>query len=109
MKSELAVRGGPPAVPAGAHVRWPVLGDQDRRAVLAVLDRGVLSGPFAPEVRGLEREWAEFIGSRFAMATSSGTAALHCALAAAGVGPGDEVITPAFSFVASALSILQQT
>jgi perosamine synthetase len=105
---ELAIRGGRPVVAAGAHVRWPVLGEQDRRAVLAVLDRGVLSGPFAPEVRGLERAFAAFAGTSHAMATNSGTAALHCALAAAGVGPGHEVLVPAFTFVASALSVLHQ-
>jgi perosamine synthetase len=102
----LGVAGGKPTVDAGRHVRWPVLTDDDRAAVLGVLSRGVLSGPFAPEVRGLEREFAAFIGSRHALATNSGTAALHVAVAAAGIGPGDEVITPAFSFVATAMSVL---
>jgi dTDP-4-amino-4,6-dideoxygalactose transaminase len=74
--------------------------------VLAVLERGVLSGPFAPEVRGLEREWASYLGSRRCLATNSGTAALHLALTAAGVGPGDRVIVPAFTFVATALAVL---
>ena len=40
---------------ADEHVRWPVIGTEARQAVLAVLDRGVLSGQFAPEVRALER------------------------------------------------------
>jgi len=95
-----------PAVDAGRHVRWPVLTNDDRQAVLGVLDRGVLSGQFAPEVRGLERAFAQAVGSRFAVATNSGTAALHVALAAAGVGPGDEVLVPAFTFVATALAVL---
>ena len=86
----------------GAHVRWPVLGPEDRQAVLGVLDRGVLSGQFAPEVRGLEREFAALVGSRYAIATSSGTSALHIALAATGIQAGDEVIVPAFTFVATA-------
>ena len=73
-----------------------------------MLDRGVLSGPFAPEVRALEREFADFIGTRHALATNSGTAALHMALAAVGVGPGDEVITSAYSFVATAQAVLHQ-
>ena len=51
-----------PVIPAGSHVRWPVLGEDERRAVLGVLDRGVLSGQLAPEVRGLEREFAAFVG-----------------------------------------------
>ncbi len=91
---------------ADQHVRWPVLGADDRAAVLGVLERGVLSGPFAPEVRALEREWAAYTGSKYALATNSGTAALHVALIAAGIGPGDQVIVPAFTFVATALAVL---
>jgi dTDP-4-amino-4,6-dideoxygalactose transaminase len=89
------------------HVRWPVLGADERAAVLRVLERGVLSGPHAPEVRALEREWASYVGARRAIATNSGTAAIHVALVAAGVGPGDHVIVPAFTFVATALGVLQ--
>jgi dTDP-4-amino-4,6-dideoxygalactose transaminase len=75
---------------------------------LGVLERGVLSGPFAPEVTALEREFASYVGSKYCLATNSGTAALHIALAALGIGPGDEVLVPAFTFVASALSVLHQ-
>ncbi|HVY49606.1 MAG TPA: DegT/DnrJ/EryC1/StrS family aminotransferase [Minicystis sp.] len=102
-----ALLGGAPAVDAKRHVRWPVLGEDDRNAVLRVIDRGVLSGPWAPEVRGLEREYAAYVGAKHAVATNSGTAALHLAIAAAGIGPGDEVITSAYSFVATALAVLQ--
>jgi perosamine synthetase len=104
----LAVLGGKPAIGPSQHVRWPVLGGGDTAAVLQVLERGVLSGPFAPEVTALEREFAGYVGSKYCLATNSGTAALHIALAAAAVGPGDEVIVPAFTFVASALSVLHQ-
>jgi dTDP-4-amino-4,6-dideoxygalactose transaminase len=104
----LALRGGKAVVDRRMHVRWPVLGPSDREAVLRVIDRGVLSGPFAPEVRAFEREFADYCGSRYALATNSGTSSIHVALAAAGVGPGDEVITPAFSFVATAMAVLQQ-
>ena len=104
----LAIHGGAPAIPVGAHVRWPVLGEDERRAVLGVLDRGVLSGQLAPEVRGLEREFAAFVGSRYCLATNSGTAALHLALLGAGIQAGDEVIVPAFTFVATAMAVLHQ-
>lgn len=87
---------------------WPLLTPADREALQRVLDRGVLSGAAAPEIRALEREFAEYAGARFCLATSSGTAALHIALAAAGVGPGDEVIVPALSFVATAQAVLHQ-
>jgi dTDP-4-amino-4,6-dideoxygalactose transaminase len=106
--SRLALSGGKPLVNPALHVRWPVITPEDRAAVLGVLDRGVLSGPFAPEVRGLEREFAQYLGSRHCLATNSGTSALHVSLAALGIGPGDEVITPAFSFVATAMAVLQQ-
>ena len=98
--------GGAPMVDSKLHVRWPVIGEGDRAAVLRVLDRGILSGSFAPEVTALEAEYAAHVGAKHAIATNSGTAALHIALAAAGVGPGDEVITSAYSFVATALAVL---
>ena len=88
--------------------RWPVLTQADRTAVLGVLDRGVLSGAAAPEMKALEAEFAEVLGVPFCLATNSGTAALHLALGAAGVGPGDEVIVPALSFVATALAVMQR-
>jgi len=68
----------------------------------------VLSGAGAPEMRALEGEFAACVGARYCLATNSGTSALHIALAAAGVGPGDEVIVPALSFVATAQAVLHQ-
>lgn len=108
MSRPLAIHGGSPAVAAAAHVRWPVLGPEERQAVVRVLERGVLSGQLAPEVRGLEREFAAFIGARYCLATNSGTAALHLGLIGAGVRSGDEVIVPAFTFVATAMAVLHQ-
>src|SRR5437879_6576061 len=88
--------------------RWAILTDADRQAVAQVLDRGVLSGAGAPEMKALEAEFAAMVGARFCLATNSGTSALHVALAAAGVGPGDEVIVPALSFIATAQAVLHQ-
>src|SRR5712691_451284 len=88
--------------------RWPILTDEDRAALIRVLDRGVLSGAGAPEMRALEAEFAAAVGARFCLATNSGTSALHITLAAAGVGPGDEVIFPALSFIATAQAVLHQ-
>ena len=88
--------------------RWPIVTHEDRAAVARVLDRGVLSGAGAPEMRGLEAEFAAAIGARFCLATNSGTSALHIALAAAGIGAGDEVIVPALSFIATAQAVLHQ-
>ena len=88
--------------------RWPILTETDRAAVARVLDRGVLSGAGAPEMKALEAEFAALVGVRFCLATNSGTSALHIALAAAGVSPGDEVIVPALSFIATAQAVLHQ-
>jgi perosamine synthetase len=84
----------------------PVIGDAERDAVLAVLASGRLSlGPFLDR---FERDFASFIGAPCASAVSSGTAGLHLALRAAGVQPGDEVVTSPFSFVASANAVIYQ-
>lgn len=73
---------------------------------MRVLDRGVLWGGHAPEVHALEQEWAAWSERDFCLATNSGTAALHMAVAAVGVGPGDEVITTPFSWTSTATCIL---
>lgn len=104
----LALFGGSPVVAPRRAGRWPLLTEADQIAIRRVLDRGVLSGRKAPEITALEEEFASFVGARFCLATNSGTAALHMALAAAGVGPGDEVIVPALSFIATAQAVLHQ-
>jgi dTDP-4-amino-4,6-dideoxygalactose transaminase len=104
---ELALFGGAPVVPSNAHRTWPIVGDGERQAISRVLDRGILSGPFAPEVTELQREFARYVGAKHCLATSSGTSALIIALAGVGVGAGDEVIVPAYSFVATPLAVLQ--
>ncbi len=105
--ARLAALGGSPAVPPNSHRQWPEITASDRAALERVLDRGELWGPNAPETEALQREWADYVGVRFCLLVGSGTAALHCALVAAGVRPGDEVIVPAFSFVATPMSVLQ--
>jgi perosamine synthetase len=108
MTGRLAIHGGPKTVPDGLKKTWPEITPEDKQAVLAVLERNILSGVHGPEATALEKEWAAFTGSRYVLSFSSGTAALHSALFAAGVGPGDEVITSAFSFSGSFHPILQQ-
>ena len=103
-QSRLALDGAPPRVPPGLHQAWPSIDAADREAVMEVLDSGVLAGSNGPQAVALEREWAERLGVRRCLALSSGTAALHCAAVAAGLEPGDEVIVPAVSFVASAFA-----
>jgi dTDP-4-amino-4,6-dideoxygalactose transaminase len=106
MSERLAINGGTPTVPAGLHRAWPRILPEDKAAVLAVLDRGIVGGAEAPEAVGLQQEFAAYLGARHCLATNSGTAALHLALLALDIQPGDEVITSAFSFSATAMAIL---
>jgi perosamine synthetase len=78
----------------------PVLGAEEEGLVLEVLRSGQLS--LGPRVAEFERLFADFVGSPYACAVSSGTAGLHLALRAVGVSDGDEVVTSPLSFVASA-------
>lgn len=103
----LAIEGGPSTVVAG-HTRWPVISEVDRRYIERVLDRGILCGATAPEITALQDEWAEYCGTRFCLAVNTGTAALHCAAAAVGVEPGDEVIVPCLTFIATAYGMAHQ-
>lgn len=84
----------------------PVVGEEEERAVIEVLRSGQLS--LGPRVVEFERLFSERVGAPLACAVSSGTAGLHLALRAAGVGEGDEVVTSPFSFVASANAALYE-
>jgi len=103
---KLAVNGGKRVVPEGMVKPWPWITDDDRKLVLEALEECSPWKYPLPQIEKLEKEWAEFTGTRYCLATNSGTAALHMAVAAAGVGPGDEVIVPAFTFLASASGVL---
>ena len=82
----------------------PIIGEAEKRAVLDVLESGMLVQ--GAQVARLEEQFAEVCETRYAVATSSGTTALHVALLAHGIGPGDEVITTPFTFIATVNSIL---
>jgi perosamine synthetase len=106
MQDQVAVKTSDRTVPEGMLQLWPQFTDHERAAVLRVLDSRVMSGPNAPEVKALEKEFGDFVGAKHCLTTNSGTSALHIAVAAAGIQPGDEVITSAFTFLASALAVL---
>jgi perosamine synthetase len=103
---DLALVGGPRLVPEDSHRTWPEITEQDRAALMAVCERGVLCGANAPEITALERDYAAYLGVDHCLAVNSGTAALHCCAAALGLEPGDEVIVPAYTFIASALAMV---
>ena len=82
----------------------PIIGDEERAAVDRVLRSGMVAQ--GPEVAAFEREFsAHFVDGRSVVAVNSGTAGLHLGLLAAGVGPGDEVIVPSFTFAATGNSV----
>jgi dTDP-4-amino-4,6-dideoxygalactose transaminase len=86
------------------NIAKPLIGEEEKKAVLEVLDSGVIAQ--GPRVKAFEDAFAEMCGVKFAIATTSGTTALHTALLAHGIGAGDEIITSPFTFIASANSIL---
>ena len=94
---------------------FPILGKEEERAAITAIRKGVLSGFIgAPGeafwggeyVKKFEAEFAKYHGVKYAVSVNSATAALHCAVVAAGVGAGDEVIVTPWSFTASAVAPL---
>jgi dTDP-4-amino-4,6-dideoxygalactose transaminase len=85
-------------------INRPILDVEEIRAAARVIRSGVLTNKSGSglQVTQFESAFANYVGTRFAVAVNSGTAALHVALLAAGVGQGDEVIVPSFTFVATA-------
>jgi dTDP-4-amino-4,6-dideoxygalactose transaminase len=108
MAERLAISGGTPILKRADYKNWPVITEDDRTFIHEVLDSGLVAGATGPQVTALQKEWAEFVGAKHCLTTCSGTAALHMALAAAGVGPGDEVIVPAYTFLATATCVVHQ-
>lgn len=81
----------------------PEIGPDERAAVDRVMQSGMLAQ--GPEVAAFEEEFSELVGGIHSVALNSGTSALHLAFLAGGIGPGDEVIVPSFSFAATANSV----
>jgi len=102
--TQLAINGGTRTVPEGTIKPWPPIDDTDRQAVCASL--AGTNHAFGPNCVALQQEFAAWNGNRFAVATNSGTAALHMCLAAVGCGCADEVIVPAYSWSSSATCVL---
>ncbi|MDD2706421.1 MAG: DegT/DnrJ/EryC1/StrS family aminotransferase [Verrucomicrobiae bacterium] len=101
---QLAILGGPKAVPDGLVKKWPPIDDIDREMVMASLNGA--NHAFGPNCQAFEKEFASWNGNRFAITTNSGTAALHMGLAACGLSAGDQVIVTSYSWSSSATCIL---
>ena len=99
-----AILGGKP-VRAGGFPAWPQVTEADVQAVLGVVRSGQwYRSRFVPK---FEEVYAELNQAKFCIATASGTTALYCSLGALGVGPGDEVIIPPYTFMATLTVVLQ--
>ena len=105
--SKLAVSGGEP-VRSTALPAWPVFGDDEINAASSVLASGKVNYWTGEQGRQFELEFAAFAGTRYAVAVANGTVALELALHALEIGPGDEVIVPSRSFVASASCVVMR-
>ncbi len=113
-EDRLAIDGGQPARRRPDPPMYPggnLIGDEEEQAVIEVLRSKRLFRYYGPQpgpskVAQLETEFAAHMGAQKAIAVSSGTAALMCGLAGIGVGPGDEVIVPAYTWIASASAVV---
>ncbi len=102
----LAIEGGPKAV-RNVLKKWPCFSEQAMEMVTEVLRSGKVNYWTGPHGMEFEKKFAEWQGSKYAISVATGTAALHVSLAALGIGPGDEVIVPSYTFIASSFSIVQ--
>jgi perosamine synthetase len=108
--SQLALFGGTPVRSSHDSLEdaWPETLPADREAVNRVFESGQFTGLHNEEIDQLEEEYAQFVGADYALALGTGTASLHAAVAASGCQPGDEVIVPALTFLASATAVMHQ-
>jgi dTDP-4-amino-4,6-dideoxygalactose transaminase len=101
LSTELAINGGSP-VRSQPFAAWPEFREGEVAAACAVLRSGRVNYWTGEEGLRFEREFAAYTGCRFAVAVANGTVALEAALRAMGIGPGDEVVVPSRTFIASA-------
>jgi perosamine synthetase len=105
--SKLAILGGEPVVEPGSLVpQWPIVTKEDLYSLAHVMESGSYTGIYHPENEALEQEFAAYVGAEYCLTFVNGTVVLHGAVAAAGIGPGDEVLVPALTFLASASSVM---
>ena len=102
----LAIEGGPPAV-KDKLPPWPCFDEPAIAAVEQVLRSGKVNYWTGRKGMEFEQRYAAWQGSRYAVSVATGTAALHVGLTVLGLGPGDEVIVPSYTFIASSFSIVQ--
>lgn len=112
MTTALALDGGTPIrtqpLPSVSDASGRTLGEEEVQAAASVLRSGRLNSTVGEQTAVFEREFAEYMGTRYASASSSGTAAIHAAVAAVDPNPGDEIITTGLSDAGTVMPILAQ-
>lgn len=103
---ELALHGGEPVNKTPFPI-WPAFSEKTKKEALKPLETGLVNYWTGTKGMEFEEKWAAYCGCRFGVSTTNGTSALHTALAACDIGPGEEVIVPSYSFIASAFCVLQ--
>ena len=104
-KDQLAIAGGKPVRTKPFPVKWPVIGKEERRNLLGVFDSG--KWWYGEKVAKFERKYAAFQNAKYGVSCTNGTVALEIALLACGIGAGDEVIVPPYTFMATASAVLK--
>ncbi len=107
MEDKLAIEGGSAVGEGIDFPGWPRFSEESIKAAVEPLKSGGVNYWTGPKGQEFEKKFAEWNGSRYAVSTSNGTSALHTALAALEIGPGDEVIVPSYTFIASSFCVLQ--
>ena len=111
---KLALFGGP-KIRGKPFPKHPIVGDEEKNAVMGVLESGNLSTFLAQsgenflggkKIREFENNFADYVGTKYAISFNSATSALHAAVVATGVNPGQEVIVPPYTFTSTATSVL---
>ncbi len=105
-EKKLAINGGE-KVAKEPFPMWPSISEKGIEKVTEVLKSGKVNYWTGPLGQEFEKKFAEYNGAKFCISTTNGTSALHTAIASLGIGPGDEVICPSYSFIASSFAILQ--
>jgi dTDP-4-amino-4,6-dideoxygalactose transaminase len=106
VKGKLAITGGEPAIEKTLP-GWPQFTEEIIEAAVEPLKTGKVNYWTGKVGMEFEKRWADWNGVRFAISTTNGTSALHTALGGLGIGPGDEVITTPYSFIASSFCVVQ--
>ncbi len=101
---KLALNGGKPLKKIG-FPSWPIFGEKERKGLLEVFESG--KWWYGEKVKEFEKKFAAFQDAKYGITCSNGTVALEASLIACGIGAGDEVIVPPYSFIATATAVLK--